>query len=90
MTCDYDNETDQTLTFGESAATNEMCIFVGAYYPPPTARRSIACSESGPLSASFHSRVLSSGIRASAAPFPMASVSSARVSWVRVHMGRRR
>jgi len=33
ITCDYDNQTDQDLTFGESAATNEMCIFVGGYYP---------------------------------------------------------
>jgi hypothetical protein len=33
VTCDYDNQTDQPLSFGESAATNEMCIFVGAYYP---------------------------------------------------------
>ena len=28
-----DNQTDQALSFGESAATNEMCIFVGGYYP---------------------------------------------------------
>ncbi|HEX4341628.1 MAG TPA: hypothetical protein VH062_37215 [Polyangiaceae bacterium] len=33
VSCDYDNETDQALSFGESAATNEMCIFVGGYYP---------------------------------------------------------
>jgi hypothetical protein len=33
VTCDYDNQTDQDLSFGESAATNEMCIFVGGYYP---------------------------------------------------------
>jgi hypothetical protein len=33
VACDYDNQTDQALSFGESAATNEMCIFVGAYYP---------------------------------------------------------
>ena len=31
--CDYDNPTSQTLTFGESAATNEMCIFSARYYP---------------------------------------------------------
>ncbi|HVU04205.1 MAG TPA: hypothetical protein VHE30_20750 [Polyangiaceae bacterium] len=31
--CDYDNDTDYSLGFGESAATNEMCIFTGAYYP---------------------------------------------------------
>lgn len=32
-TCAYDNETGMTLTFGESAASNEMCIFNGVYYP---------------------------------------------------------
>ena len=31
-TCSYDNETGMTLTFGESAATNEMCIFTGTFY----------------------------------------------------------
>jgi hypothetical protein len=31
--CEYENESDQRLTFGESAATNEMCIFTGTYYP---------------------------------------------------------
>lgn len=30
--CTYDNQTGQTLTFGESAATNEMCIFPGEFY----------------------------------------------------------
>lgn len=33
VACDFDNPTDQSLSFGESAATNEMCIFVGGYYP---------------------------------------------------------
>ena len=33
--CDYENPTSATLTFGESASTNEMCIFVGLYYPAP-------------------------------------------------------
>lgn len=31
-TCTYDNDTGKTLTFGDSAATNEMCIFIGRYY----------------------------------------------------------
>ena len=31
--CEYQNDTDRTLNFGESAATNEMCIFSGLYYP---------------------------------------------------------
>ncbi len=30
--CMYDNNTGNTLTFGESAATNEMCIFSGIFY----------------------------------------------------------
>jgi hypothetical protein len=33
--CTYDNPTNMTLTFGESAQTNEMCIFNGQYYPVP-------------------------------------------------------
>ncbi len=31
--CTYDNQTNQTLTFGEFAATNVMCIFTAHYYP---------------------------------------------------------
>ena len=34
--CTFKNDSAETLTFGESAATNEMCIFVGVYYPVPT------------------------------------------------------
>ena len=34
-TCDYNNTTGLTLTFGPSAVTNEMCIFNGIYYPAP-------------------------------------------------------
>lgn len=34
-TCDYDNTSDSTLTFGQSAKYNEMCIFTGIYYPAP-------------------------------------------------------
>lgn len=33
--CSYNNTTGTTLTFGESAATNEMCIFSGTFYPAP-------------------------------------------------------
>jgi hypothetical protein len=33
--CTINNTTPNTLTFGESAATNEMCIFDGQYYPVP-------------------------------------------------------
>lgn len=32
-TCDYQNDTGDTFTFGESAAKNEMCILNGVYYP---------------------------------------------------------
>ncbi len=31
--CTYYNETGATLTYGESAATNEMCNFFGVFYP---------------------------------------------------------
>jgi hypothetical protein len=31
--CNYQNETSQTLTFGEYAQTNVMCIFGGQYWP---------------------------------------------------------
>jgi hypothetical protein len=30
--CTYNNDTGQTLSFGESAASNEMCIFPGEFY----------------------------------------------------------
>lgn len=30
--CTYQNDTGKTLTFGESALTNEMCIFPGEFY----------------------------------------------------------
>jgi hypothetical protein len=31
--CSFENDTGDTLTFGESASKNEMCIFNGVYYP---------------------------------------------------------
>jgi hypothetical protein len=34
-TCSFQNNTGQTLMFGQSAATNEMCIFNAVYYPSP-------------------------------------------------------
>jgi hypothetical protein len=34
-TCTYDNQTAGTIVYGNSAATNEMCIFAGLYYPAP-------------------------------------------------------
>jgi hypothetical protein len=33
FSCDFQNDTDQTFTFGQSAATNEMCILHGMYWP---------------------------------------------------------
>lgn len=33
--CDYLDATDFTLSFGESTATNEMCILSGVFYPSP-------------------------------------------------------
>jgi hypothetical protein len=34
-TCTFQNDTGKTLVFGQSAVTNEMCIFNGVYYPAP-------------------------------------------------------
>ena len=31
--CEYNNTSNNTVTFGESAATNEMCFFWAYYYP---------------------------------------------------------
>jgi hypothetical protein len=31
--CSFQNDTTDTLSFGESASKNEMCIFNGVYYP---------------------------------------------------------
>jgi hypothetical protein len=33
--CTYQNSTGMTLSLGESASTNEMCLFFGVYYPAP-------------------------------------------------------
>jgi hypothetical protein len=41
--CDYDNPTDQTITTGESAEKNEMCMGVGYIFP---AKRSSFCVNS--------------------------------------------
>ncbi len=35
VSCTYDNQTGGTLTFGDSARLNEMCIYSGVYYPAP-------------------------------------------------------
>jgi len=31
--CSYYNDTNSTLTFGDSAVNNVMCIYMGQYYP---------------------------------------------------------
>ncbi len=31
--CTYDNDTGSVLSYGESAVTNEMCNFIGVFYP---------------------------------------------------------
>jgi hypothetical protein len=35
-TCDYENDLNQTVTTGDSAATDEMCMAVGYFYPAPS------------------------------------------------------
>jgi hypothetical protein len=43
--CTYQNETSQTLTFGEYAQTNVMCIFGGQYWPVANTKNpSIECN----------------------------------------------
>ncbi len=47
--CDYVNQTDSTLTFGESASTNEMCVLFGQFYPyDPNGQVSLDCSPKDP------------------------------------------
>jgi hypothetical protein len=41
--CDYYNDTGSTLTFGETASSNVMCIYVGQYYPADPNNSSIQC-----------------------------------------------
>jgi hypothetical protein len=39
--CDINNDTAQPMVFGESAQTNQMCIFDGQYYPADDASPSL-------------------------------------------------
>jgi hypothetical protein len=42
--CTFVNNTDSVITFGESADTNEMCIFTGTFYPvPPGSKSTVSC-----------------------------------------------
>jgi hypothetical protein len=43
FSCDFQNDTDQTFTFGQSAATNEMCILHGMYWPRMTSSMGEQC-----------------------------------------------
>jgi copper type II ascorbate-dependent monooxygenase-like protein len=42
--CTFVNNSAQTLTFGESAETNEMCIFVSSFYPVPDGTITVGCN----------------------------------------------
>lgn len=41
-TCNYQNSSSKTLTFGDSALVNEMCILSGTFFPTPNGQ-SIVC-----------------------------------------------
>lgn len=41
--CTFVNNSPNTLTFGESAETNEMCIFVSSFYPVPEGQTTVGC-----------------------------------------------
>ena len=47
-TCTYDNETSGTITFGESAETNEMCIYLARFFSAPDGAQ-LECLASGPM-----------------------------------------
>lgn len=47
-TCTYNNDTGQTLTFGPSALTNEMCIYLARYYSLSADDVQIECQAPGP------------------------------------------
>lgn len=41
--CTFENNSPDTLTFGESAASNEMCILVASYFPAAAEQPTISC-----------------------------------------------
>lgn len=41
--CTFVNNSANTLTFGESAENNEMCIFVSSFYPVPAGKTTVGC-----------------------------------------------
>jgi hypothetical protein len=46
-TCSYNNDTGGTLTFGESAQTNEMCIYLGRFFSAPDEAQMECDAQSG-------------------------------------------
>lgn len=44
FTCTFVNNSPDTLTFGESAESNEMCILVTSFYPLPSSDPTIDCN----------------------------------------------
>jgi hypothetical protein len=46
-TCTYDNTTNKTLTFGESAEDNEMCIYLARFFSDPDGSQ-LECQAMGP------------------------------------------
>lgn len=44
-TCAYNNDTGMPLKFGNSAVTNEMCIFAGIYYPAKDSQTLFFCQK---------------------------------------------
>jgi hypothetical protein len=41
--CTFVNNSPDTLTFGESAESNEMCIFVSSFYPVQAGQTTVGC-----------------------------------------------
>jgi hypothetical protein len=48
FSCDYDNPTTKTFVYGPSAATNEMCILHGMYWPRADLVTEFCLSGTGP------------------------------------------
>jgi hypothetical protein len=46
-TCTYDNNTGKTLSFGESAENNEMCIYLARFFSAPDGAQ-LECQANGP------------------------------------------
>lgn len=44
FTCTFVNNSPNTLTFGESAESNEMCILVASFFPAPAGDPTIGCN----------------------------------------------